>query len=73
MCPFLSDLEFLNMKKENPKDFKKAVDFDKKIRNIKEHTNFIHRSMQPLDKVNFNKDVQIDFFKTECETGFCGT
>lgn len=73
MCPFLADREFLKMKKEHPKDFKKAVEFDKKIRNIKNHENYLHRKMKPLDQIHFNKDIQIDFFKTECETGFCGT
>ncbi len=33
---------------------------------------FLHRTAQPLDEVDFNKnDKQIDFFNEEC-TGFCG-
>ena len=76
-CPYRDDSGWANMKKNNPEEFKDAVEFDKKIRRINKDENveiFTHKSLKPLDQVDFkNKkgDEQLDLFNNECE-GMCG-
>lgn len=81
-CPFHNDKEWLHIKK-NEEEWKEVLAIDKAIRDQERFKNnkktdysqdqyFLHRTAQPLDEVDFNKnDKQIDFFNEEC-TGFCG-
>lgn len=70
MCPFRSDQEWQQMKAVAPEDFERAVRFDQEIRE-QDPTVYLHRSMQPLDQVDF--DSQPDMFSKPCNAGGCFT
>lgn len=71
-CPFHDDAFWLDMKNNRPKEFEKAVEFDKQMRMHNTPVkNFVHRQCKPLDEVKFKKDDQQDLFNNECE-GMCG-
>jgi hypothetical protein len=76
-CPYQRDREWLRLKTEEPNEFAKAVMFEQRIQIAKNQINFkgdvfLHRSLQPLDQVNFNpNENQVDMFGNECE-GMCG-
>jgi hypothetical protein len=77
MCPYQHDREWLRLKTEEPEDFQKAVEFERRIQITKAAVGFtgevrLHRSMKWIDEVEFdsNKD-QPDLFGNEC-TGMCG-
>jgi 3'-phosphoadenosine 5'-phosphosulfate sulfotransferase (PAPS reductase)/FAD synthetase len=77
-CPYHDNKTWLDMKKNRPDDFAKAVEIDYAVREAEslkypfDVELYTHRSLQPLDKVEFdpNKD-QLDMFDEECE-GICG-
>lgn len=74
-CPYHSDAFWENMKANEPLEFARAVAFDKAIRSPiggRTQEAFVHRSLKPLDEVDFNpmRD-QVDMFGNECE-GMCG-
>jgi hypothetical protein len=75
-CPFHHDSDFILMKKNSPEEWNEVVEFDKKIRNKNRDgnvENFVHKSCQPIDQVNFNKkDNQPSLFINGCEEGYCG-
>jgi len=71
-CPYQSDLSWLRLKRNYPKDFKDAIKVDKAIRDsskrgIKEKI-YLHRSCKPLSEVEFD-ELQIDYYG-EC-SGNC--
>ena len=81
-CPFHSDTEWRRLRNDEPLEFIKAIDFDKKLRAA--HTNhnkrmnmevYLHNSCKPLDEVDFDSDEdkgqQTWDFQAECE-GMCG-
>jgi hypothetical protein len=71
-CPYHSDIFWKNLKRESPEEFKDACDFDHAIRKHRvslEHKAYLHRSLIPLEEVDF--DNQPDLFEDECE-GYCG-
>jgi hypothetical protein len=75
MCPFHNDELWRDMKINDPKSFKDAVSFDKKIRNKGRNDvkQYVHRSCLPLDEVDFNNSEdngQLSFLG-ECD-GMCG-
>lgn len=76
VCPYHSNEEWLDMKNNKPDEWKFAVDFDKRIRNLqnkKNLTNFIHWSGVSLDRVDLEKTSK-HYQATmgdECE-GMCG-
>jgi len=82
-CPFHSDTEWRRLKNEEPEEFAKAVEFDKRIRALKCSTDnfrtvpYLHSSLKPLDEVDFRSLEQRgqlalwQDFKIECE-GMCG-
>lgn len=74
-CPLRSDKEWLDMKKNNRREWKKAVAFDRKIRDLKpDRKNFVHRSGKPLDKAELENPAQMNLFAlNDCESGYCGT
>ena len=74
MCPFRSDKEWADMKKNKPETFAKAVAFDKACRTLVrfKSTPYLHSSLVPLDEVEFDLSMyQTDMFGNECE-GMCG-
>ena len=80
-CPFHSDTEWRRLRDEEPKEFERAVEFDRKIRELSKKdramkmTVFLHNSCKPLDEIDFDSDEQkgqmVWDFKAECE-GMCG-
>jgi len=79
-CPFHSDTEWRRLKNDEPKEFAKAVEFEKQIQATKaassnfKTTPYLHASRLPLDTVDFRnaEDLgQINMFENECE-GMCG-
>lgn len=81
-CPYHSDREWFRLKTEEPKEFAKAVAWEKKCQtvNIVDQVTrgvpFLHSSLTPLDEVPFDKWIrderrQINLFENECE-GMCG-
>lgn len=74
-CPYKSDKNWLDMKRNNTDLFQKALKCDYAIRDssmrgIKEKL-YLHKSLVPLDKVILSNENQIDMFGNECE-GYCG-
>jgi hypothetical protein len=77
-CPYRTNAQWRDVKKNNLDEFNKAVILDEKLRTnsaIPQHHVFLHNSRKPLKDVNFNSaedDGQIEFgFLEECE-GMCG-
>lgn len=72
-CPFHSDYFWLDMKRNSPKEWEDACEFDDAIRTHKKAITssvFLHRSRTPLRSAYLAED-QMDFFTNECE-GHCG-
>lgn len=81
-CPFHSNKEWRRLQAEEPEEFQKAVEFEKKLQETKaksanfSSTPFLHVSRKPLDTIDFRSDIergQMVFpdFIDECE-GMCG-
>lgn len=80
-CPFHSDEEWRRLRDEEPEEFKRAIDFDKKIRSLARKDRvfkmdvYLHNSCKPLEEIDFDSDEQkgqqVWDFKAECE-GMCG-
>ena len=81
-CPFHSDSEWRRMRDEDPENFQKAIDYDRKLRrSFVQHDDFmkmkvyLHRSCKPLGEVDFDNDEdkgQMTWdFQAECD-GMCG-
>ena len=78
MCPFHSNEEWRYLQEKQPKAFLSAVEYDKSIRNHKviKSQAFLHRSLIPLDEIDFSEDNhgQMDLFTFQGEcTGYCGS
>ena len=81
-CPFHSNDEWRNLRNNNPKYFKKAIQFEKEFQKVAEADSalkmkpFLHRSCNSLDEINFDNDIdkgqEVWDFSAECE-GLCGT
>jgi hypothetical protein len=67
-CPFKVDVDWLELRDQDPDGWERAVAFDREI-NLEGH--YLHRSLRPLDQVAFDPSVQLDLFGQECE-GLCG-
>lgn len=80
-CPFHSNEEWRRLKTTEPEAFAAAVDFEKRLQEIKAAADnfkskpFLHRSLVPLDEVDFRTDYEkgqgLLGFMNECE-GMCG-
>jgi hypothetical protein len=81
-CPFHSDEEWRRLRDDEPEYFKKALAFDKQIRQHYKDNHkamkmevYLHNSCKPLDQIDFDSDEdkgQMTWdFKAECE-GMCG-
>lgn len=75
-CPFHSDAEWLRLKREEPQEFQKAIEIEKRYQEAMHQTTgfkgipYFHRSGKPLSLATFGTE-QGDFFSNECE-GQCG-
>jgi len=81
-CPFHSDQEWLDMRKNYPESWNAAISYERKMRvaygkqeafKIEGGNDqiFLHRSCVPLEEVVFKDQYQADLFGNECE-GMCG-
>jgi hypothetical protein len=81
-CPFHSDTEWRRLRDQEPKEFQRAIQFDKDLRKAHNEHNpdmnmevYLHRSCKPLDEIDFDSDEdkgQMTWdFQAECE-GMCG-
>lgn len=74
-CPYHSDEFWADLKKNHPDEFARAVEFDYAIRNMtmagRRQPGYVHRSLQPLDEVDFAHSEQNDLFGEDCH-GVCG-
>jgi hypothetical protein len=79
-CPYRSNEEWRQLKEQEPEEFQKAVEFERKFRETKQQTVlktidvFFHADRVPLDQVDFSTDLdrgQLSLFGNECE-GMCG-
>lgn len=74
-CPYHSDGYWQTLKQEHPGEFAKAVAFDREIRDMSmsgmERPAFLHRTLQPLDQVDFDERTRLPLFDEECD-GYCG-
>lgn len=76
-CPYHSDAEWIRLKNEEPKEFEKAVEFEKryqisvsKVRRL-DGIPFLHNSLVPLSEVKFNQDAKPAEIQSPCQ-GMCG-
>lgn len=82
-CPYRAAHSWYKMKKDQPNEFKKAVEYDDWLRNTGGYTNyrgqqFVHQKCIPLKEIDFSGFVLLDKqqemqfgMNNECE-GMCG-
>lgn len=74
-CPFHSDDEWLRLKSQHPRDFAKAVEFERQYQDasklVFKSVPYLHKSRVPLDQVEFVPGAGRDQFGNECQ-GMCG-
>jgi hypothetical protein len=80
-CPYHSDAEWRRLKRDEPEEFAKAVQFERDYQagklatvSTKGFKPFLHSSRVPLDQVDFSTDVERGqglLWGNECE-GMCG-
>lgn len=79
-CPWHNNAFWHDLKTNYPNEFQKAVEFDRAMRNMTQsgvkNPAFVHRSLKPLDEVDFIDKTQaklwdLDGFRNEC-MGMCG-
>ena len=77
-CPYRDDTSWREIKNNHPKEFARAVEVDRQIRNgVRGAMNkklYLHNSLVPLEDIDFRsleEMGQINMFENECE-GMCG-
>ena len=75
-CPFHSSAQWRDLKENSPEEWQDAVEIDRIIRDqpTMRGKQFMHRSLVPLDQVDFRSDAELgqgDLFGNDCE-GMCG-
>lgn len=74
-CPFHSNREWQRLKTEEPEEFQKAIEYEKRLQLAGSETYqsilFLHNSRKPLDTISFIDENQVELFTNECE-GMCG-
>lgn len=79
-CPYHSNAEWRRLRDDEPEEFKRALRFDEKLRDIKAQTEmksvpYLHQSCVPLRSVDLSTDEErgqeVFDFGSECE-GMCG-
>ena len=67
MCPNMSDPQWIEMRENDPADFRKACEFDNEIRRKDPHV-FIHSSGTPLETAELGNPNQQTL---GCDSGYC--
>ncbi len=79
-CPYKSNNEWRLLRDNEPVEFEKAVDFERRLQSAYRKSRtckalpYLHRSGVPLDKVDLSTDTdrgQMNFFQNDC-LGMCG-
>ena len=77
-CPYHNNTEWRRLKNEEPDQFEKAVQYEKRLQDLykklsnMDGTPYLHSSCKPLETIDFDsKEHQGDLFLGECE-GMCG-
>jgi hypothetical protein len=76
-CPFHSNREWLELQRDEPQEFERAVQFEKDYQLTYQSVNnfrgipYLHNSFVPLSEVVFEDKSQVNLFNNECE-GHCG-
>lgn len=70
MCPNKLREEWIEMKRDRPEDFVKAVEFDREIRKTDPHV-WLHESGIPLDEVEFDLWESSLMSEPGCNSGMC--
>jgi len=76
-CPYHSDREWVRLKTQEPEEFAKAVEWERRCQDAARRNEvlrgvpYLHASRIPLDEVKFNHENQRTLFGNECE-GMCG-
>lgn len=71
MCPYRSDVEWLHLKNNYPRDFEKAVKLEKELQE-RDPDVYFHNRCSPLEETDFNEG-QDDLFAKPCPSGMCFT
>lgn len=67
MCPNMADLEWQDMKENQPEDFARAAQFQDEIQR-KDSGLFLHEERKPLTQIEFTNRAQNTLF---CDSGYC--
>lgn len=74
-CPYKSNAQWREMRETQPAEWQDACEVDRAIRNTRRLTQYMHRSLKPLNEVDLSTPAergQIEFgFLQECD-GMCG-
>lgn len=72
-CPFRSNTEWSEIKSSDPDGWTRAVEFDRKLREVKTYQRpyFVHRKCLPLEEAIALNEYLGPLFDNECE-GMCG-
>lgn len=78
-CPYHSNEEWLRLKTNEPEAFSQAIEYERRLRvtvrlltALSVNSVFLHRSLVPIDQVDFSEeDKQLSMFGNDCE-GMCG-
>ena len=79
-CPYHSDNEWRRLRDDEPKEFQRAVEWERQNQALNVHDEtaggkiYLHKTCKPLDEVDFSTAEdrgQLSLFGNECE-GMCG-
>lgn len=76
-CPYHSDAEWIRLKRDEPDDFQRAIEFERAMQSqmakmdSMDSVPYLHSERKPLDQINFRHEDQPNMFGNECE-GMCG-
>jgi len=78
-CPYHSNREWSNLKKNWPEEFQKAAEIEHRLQKLYTQAEvttadniYLHDSLFSLDEIDFNETQgQLNLFGNECE-GMCG-
>ena len=78
VCPYRSASEWLEMQREAPDEFERAVAFDEKHRynkigGVKAAALYVYKHAVPLAEADFEKDARRERGRDICESGYCWT
>jgi hypothetical protein len=76
-CPYHNDAEWIRLKRDEPAEFEKAVQFEADLhetfdrQTVMKTKPFLHASLKPLHQIQFRHQDQPNLFGNEC-LGICG-